>query len=157
MRPCVKRAAAPKLSANDSIRLLSVLEAPVMYANVNLGCAIFQRGSRPTRRLRANPNRVRSFCSLERFARSWPPTDLSHGIGFEPLALQAPFLLRCCLPGSRSATSVTVRTRGVAGQLGGVLAVRPSCSVVQAGTFSLFASPTRFLAPRRAVAERARL
>ena len=150
MRPCVKWAIAGRSFANDSIRLLSVLEAPVMYANVNLGCAIFQRGSRPTRSIRANPNRVRSFCSLECFPRAWPLTCFPHGVGFEPLALQAPSLLCCCLPGSQPATSVIARTGGVVGHSTASSFLAHSCPVIHAGAFSSFALTMRFPVPRRA-------
>ena len=69
--------------ANDPIRLSSVLEAPVMHASVNLGRAICVRGSKPTRRIRADPTRVRSSGSLQRFPRDRTLTCLPQGARFE--------------------------------------------------------------------------
>ena len=130
-----QRVIAEEFSSNNLIRLLSVLEAPVMYAMSNSDCAIFQRGSWPTRRVRANQT-ARSSRSPNRSVRFWPADFPSSWFWILTSGAQAPFLLSCCLPGSRLATSAAIRTRGVVALSLAPFFFGSSCRVAQTGVFS---------------------
>ena len=85
-----QRVIAGKFSSNDLISLLSVLEAPVMYAMSISGCAICQRGSGPTRIIRTTQT-ARSSRSLDRFSRSCPADFSSSWFWIPTSGAQTPF------------------------------------------------------------------